>query len=140
MGIAHESLRDGFTTAVGAAVAADRLEDAERALEQVAGYPRGRIPPFLRAQLTRGVALVAGARGENEAVEDDLLAAERDFGELGYPYWAARAQLDRAESLASQGGSRSRRGSPTRRRPPSSRSGRTDGRPGACRARTGARP
>ncbi len=103
LGIAHESLRDGFTTAVGAAVAADRLEDAERALEQVAGYPRGRIPPFLRAQLTRGVALVAGARGENETVEDDLLAAEREFGELGYPYWAARAQLDRAEWLASQG-------------------------------------
>ena len=31
------------------------------------------------------------------------MGAEAVFRELGYPYWAARAQLDRAEWLAGQG-------------------------------------
>ena len=112
LGIAHESLRAAFPVAVEAAVAADRLEEADAHWSSWRDTLVGEIPPFLRAQLTRGVALVAGARGENDGVEEDLLAAEREFGELGYPYWTARTQLDRAEWLARQGRLESRRGSP----------------------------
>lgn len=36
-------------------------------------------------------------------MEADLAGAEALFRELGYPYWTARAQLDRAEWLARQG-------------------------------------
>jgi hypothetical protein len=66
-------------------------------------HPRGEVPPFLWAQLTRARALVAGARGEDETVEENLVAAEAALRGLGYPYWTARAQLDRAEWLARQG-------------------------------------
>ena len=59
--------------------------------------------PFLRAQVTRARALVARAEGEDEAIEDNLVAAETAFRDLGYPYWTARAQLDRAEWLAHTG-------------------------------------
>ena len=39
----------------------------------------------------------------DESVEKDLVTAETTFRDLGYPYWTARAQLDRAEWLAVQG-------------------------------------
>jgi len=43
------------------------------------------------------------AGGEDESVEENLVAAEAAFRDLGYPYWTARAQLDRAEWLAHAG-------------------------------------
>ena len=36
-------------------------------------------------------------------MEENLVAVEMTFRDLGYPYWTARAQLDRAEWLAGQG-------------------------------------
>ena len=36
-------------------------------------------------------------------MEENLVSAEATFRDLGYPYWTARAQLDRAEWLARQG-------------------------------------
>ena len=36
-------------------------------------------------------------------MEENLASAETTFRELGYPYWATRAQLDGAEGLARQG-------------------------------------
>ena len=94
----------------------------------LAARPRGEVPPFLRAQITRAEALVAGARGDDEAVEENLVAAEATFRELGYPYWTARAQLDRAEWLAGQRAPTSQRGSRPKPPPPSSDRGRTDAR------------
>ena len=73
-----------------------------RLAELLATRPRGEVPPFLRAQVTRAKALVAAARGEDEEVETDLATAEATFRDLGYPYWTARAQLDRAEWLVHQ--------------------------------------
>ena len=35
-------------------------------------------------------------------MEESLVAVEATFRDLGYPYWTAVAQLDRAEWLASQ--------------------------------------
>ena len=63
-------------------------------------------------------------RGEDTTVEENLIAAESMFRELGYPYWVARAQLDRAEWLPAGGGSTSQQSSHTKLPPPSSRSGR----------------
>jgi len=80
----------------------DDLDEAEHLTELLSARPRGEVPPFLRAQLTRARALIAAARGENDDVEKELVAAEATFRELGYPYWTARAQLDRAEWLARQ--------------------------------------
>ena len=101
--LAHEVVRLSLPDAVDAAVAVGDLDAADRLLEMFANRPRGEIPQFLRAQVTRAKALVASARGNDAEVEDDLIAAETAFGSLGYPVWVARAQLDRAEWLARQG-------------------------------------
>ena len=39
----------------------------------------------------------------DDDVEENLVTAETTFRDLGYPYWTARVQLDRAEWLAGQG-------------------------------------
>ena len=103
LAVAHEAVRIAFPVALEAATDLDEPEEAKRLAGLLAARPRGEVPPFLRAQLRRAKALVAGARDEDEDVEANLVAAETAFRELGYPYWTARAQLDRAEWLAGQG-------------------------------------
>jgi tetratricopeptide (TPR) repeat protein len=103
LGVAHEAVRLAFPIALEAAINLADHAEADRLAESLAARPRGEVPPFLRAQVTRAAALVAHARGEDEAVEENLVAVEMTFRDLGYPYWTARAQLDRAEWLARQG-------------------------------------
>jgi tetratricopeptide (TPR) repeat protein len=100
MGIANETVRTAFPVALEAAVNLGELDEADRLAAILATRPRGQVPPFLRAQVVRWRALIAAARGDNAAVEKDLAAAEAMFRELAYPYWTARAQLDRAEWLS----------------------------------------
>ena len=102
LGVAHEAVRLAFPTALDAAMNLGDLEEAHRLTELLATRPRGEVPPFLRAQVTRARALIAAARGQSDDVEEELVAAEGAFRELGYPYWTARAQLDRAEWLVPQ--------------------------------------
>jgi len=102
LGVAHETMRLAFPCAVEAAIATGHLGEADLLVELLSARPRGEVPPFLRAQVTRAKALVAAARGKNEDVEENLVATEMTFRELGYPYWTARAQLDSAEWLAGQ--------------------------------------
>jgi hypothetical protein len=101
-GVAHEAVRLAFPIALDAAFEAGDVEEAIRLAEMLATRPRGEVPPFLRAHVTRAEALVAVARGEDEDVEKNLVAAESTFRDLGYPYWTARAQLDLSEWLARQ--------------------------------------
>ena len=103
LGLAHEVVRDAFPIAIEAAVEIGDLEAGELLAESVAIRPPGEVPPFLRAQVTRAKALVAGARGDAADVEKNLVVAEAAFSELGYPYWIALVQLERAEWLAGQG-------------------------------------
>lgn len=100
--LAHEIVRLSFSDAVDAAMATGDLEAADRLLGLFTDRAPGEVPPFLRAQVTRAKALVACARGEGD-VETDLVSVETAFRDLGYPYWEARAQLDRAEWLARTG-------------------------------------
>jgi tetratricopeptide (TPR) repeat protein len=97
--IAHEAMRAAFPNAVDAALALRDFDQADRLVELIAGRPPGEIPPFLRAQVLRARALLEDARGGDNGVEQGLLAAEGEFHVCGYPYWTARAQLDRAEWL-----------------------------------------
>ena len=103
LGLAHEVVRDAFPIAIEAAVEIGDLEAGELLAESVAIRPPGEVPPFLRAQVTRAKALVAGARRDAADVEKNLVVAEAAFSELGYPYWVALVQLERAEWLAGQG-------------------------------------
>ena len=100
--LAHEVVRLSLPDAVDAAIAIGDLEAADRLLGLFADRPLGEVPPFLRAQVTRAKALVARARGEDGHVAENLLAAETTFRGLGYPYWTARVQLERAEWLAAE--------------------------------------
>jgi class 3 adenylate cyclase/tetratricopeptide (TPR) repeat protein len=100
--VAHEAVRIAFPIAVEAAIDLRELEEADRLAALLATRPRGEVPPFLRAQVARAKALVAAARGEDETVEENLVAAEATLRQLGYPYWTARTQLDRAEWLKGQ--------------------------------------
>jgi len=100
---AHEAIRLSYPDAVDAALGLANLDEAQRLVELVATRPPGEVPPFLRAQLARARALLSAARGEEQGVEADLVTAEAAFLELGYPYWTARAGLDRAEWLADRG-------------------------------------
>ncbi len=102
LGVAHESVRLAFPIALEAAIDPGYLGEADRIVELLTARPPGEVPPFLRAQVSRAKALLAGARGENEDVEENLVAAETTCRQLGYPYWTARAQLDRAEWLKGQ--------------------------------------
>jgi hypothetical protein len=92
-----------FPSALVQAIEIGDSEEADRLAELLATRSRGEVPPFLRAQVIRANALVGGARGDDESVEENLVAAEAAFRELGYPYWMARAQLNRAEWLAHEG-------------------------------------
>ena len=101
LGVANEAFRIAFPVAFDAAIDLGDLDQADRLAATLAARPRGEVPPFLRAQVTRATALVASARDEEE-VPMNLASAEATFRDLGYPYWRARAQLDRAEWLARQ--------------------------------------
>ena len=126
---AHEGVRIAFPDALDAAAALSDAEALTNLVELVATRSPGEVPPFLRAQGARGRALLAAVEGRDEEVEADLVGAEASFRELGYPYWTARAQLDRAEWLARQG--RAEEADATRRR--GRRNVRTCGsRPGAA--------
>ena len=96
----HETIRSAFPDAVDSAIALSDLAAAERLTAMFAAMAPGAIPPFLRAQVLRARALLAASRGDDDTVEKDLVAVEEKLRELGYPYWMARAQLDRAEFLA----------------------------------------
>jgi len=100
LGVTHEAVRSVFPIAIEAAIEVGDLEEADRLACLLATRPAGQVPPFLRAQVTRAKALVADARGEDELVEENLVEVEATLRDLGYTYWAARAQLDRAEWLA----------------------------------------
>jgi class 3 adenylate cyclase/tetratricopeptide (TPR) repeat protein len=100
--LAHEVVRLSLPDAFDAAVVIGDLEAADRLLALFADHPPGEVPQFLRAQVTRAKALVAMARSEHGEVEQCLSAAEATLRDLGYPYWTARVQLDRAEWLLGQ--------------------------------------
>lgn len=102
LGVAHEAVRLAFPVALEAALDLGDLDQADRLADLLASRPPGEVPPFLRAQVVRARALITAARGEDDDVEQDLAGVEATLRELGYPYWTARAQLDRAEWLAGQ--------------------------------------
>ena len=102
LGVAHEAVRSAFPIALEAAIEIGDLDEADRLAGLLETRPAGQVPPFVWAQVTRAKALVASARGDDYALEENLVAVEAAFRDLGYPYWTARVQLDRAEWLARQ--------------------------------------
>jgi hypothetical protein len=92
-----------WVPAIEFALAAGRLDDANRLLHQVADSPDGLTPPYLRAQLHRMTALVRLAEGDDTSAEKDLALAIDGLRAYGAPFYIARAQLELAELLQRQG-------------------------------------
>ncbi len=99
LGTAHDAVRNAWPDTLEAALKLGRTTHARKLLALLLEQAPGHVPPYLRAQLTRGQALLAAAERENDAVEAELRSAIGSFGALGYPYWLARAQTDLAEWL-----------------------------------------
>jgi class 3 adenylate cyclase/predicted ATPase len=102
LGVASEAVRVAWPDTLAAALRLGRLADARELVAVVADQPPGHIPPYVRAQLTRGRALIAAAEGRHDAVEADLRDAIARLRELGYPYWLGVAQTDLADWLIDQ--------------------------------------
>ena len=98
-GPSSQATRIGFPAAIGAALSSGRLADADELLCLLAHRPRGHVPPYLRAHLTRGYGLLAAARGEMAAAESHLRTAIDEFRSLDFPYWLADVQTDLAGAL-----------------------------------------
>ena len=103
LGISHQAVRQLWADAVEAALRCGARELAGRWLAEMEARPPGLVPPYLTSQLARLRGLSA-ADGREFGEADSLLARAADgFERLGYPYWRARAQLDRARVLAALG-------------------------------------
>jgi tetratricopeptide (TPR) repeat protein len=98
-GPSSHASRIGFPAAISAALSLGRLAAADGLLSLLAERPPGQVPPYLRAQISRGYGLLAAARGEVAAAESRLGAAIDGFTSLGFPYWLATAQTDLADLL-----------------------------------------
>jgi class 3 adenylate cyclase/predicted ATPase len=103
VGPLHESLRLLWSDTMAAAIATGRIDVAADLVAVLDAEPRGRLSPFLRAELHRAKGLLSAAREEHDEVEAELRAAVDDQRALGYPYPTARAQIDFAAWLIGQG-------------------------------------
>ncbi len=102
LGPSTDAVRQTWPDALQSALQLGRIEDAKALLTLLDARPPGHVPPYLRAQLVRGRALIAAAEGRDDAVERDLRAAIDTFRELDYRYWKAVAQTDLGDWLASR--------------------------------------
>ncbi len=96
-GPSSQASRIGLPAALDAAFALGRLDDVDHLLSLLSERPAGQVPPYLRAQLARGLGRLASARDDRAAAESQLGAAIEGFRSLGFPYWLASAQTDLAE-------------------------------------------
>lgn len=99
----NEAVRNAWPDTLEAALELGRLDAAGELLALLSEQPPGDVPPYLRAQLARGRALVNAAEGEHDNVEADMSSAIEGFRSLAFPYWLARAQTDLAAWLIDQG-------------------------------------
>ena len=102
LGASHDAVRYGWSFTLEAALELGRGGDADGLMALLEGQPRGHVPPFLQAQLSRGRGLIASAAGDRQAAERELSNALEAFRALEYPYWVARARTDLAECLVAQ--------------------------------------
>jgi tetratricopeptide (TPR) repeat protein len=98
-GPSSQASRIGFPCALDAALGLGRTSEAADLLELLSNLPAGHVPPFLRAQLARGEALLAIADADRGTAESRFHAAVDELRSLGYPYWLAQAQIDLAGLL-----------------------------------------
>ena len=112
LGIGHEAMKDAFVEGVEAAIALDKLEEAEEILSIAAAIPPGRQSPYLDAQSRRLRARISHVRGDAEPVEPGYKSAVGMFRELETPFWLAVALLEFAGVACGRGSDRRREAAP----------------------------
>ena len=86
-----------FAEAVECALAAGRPDAARALLERVEAMPPVELLPLLEAEAARARGRLAALDGDRVAAERELWNAIELFGELGTPFYRARAQIECAE-------------------------------------------
>jgi len=102
IGAASDPVRLGWPIGVRAALELERFDDLRRLIGLLTDAPPGRVPPYLRAELSRAQGLIAAAEGRHQDAEAQLTDAIDRLRELGYPYHLALAQTDLARWLIAQ--------------------------------------
>ncbi len=100
---ATDAVRMAWAETLEAALALGRLDDARTVVGLLDVLPPGHIPPYLRAELARGRALLAAAERRHDEVEGELQGAIDALDALAYPYHCARARTDLGQWLIEQG-------------------------------------
>ena len=100
MGVSNESVRQLWVDAVEAALLSGAEDRATEWLDEMEARPPGLVPPYLASQLVRLRGLASARHQDHAAAASHLAKAEEGFDKLGYPYWRARVQLERARVLA----------------------------------------
>ena len=98
--VAHEAVRQAFPDALDAALAIPDLDRGERLVELLANARQVRFRLFSQPRSSAIGHFSLQQEMLAMIPKRALVASENAFRELGYPYWVARAQLDRAEWLA----------------------------------------
>jgi class 3 adenylate cyclase/tetratricopeptide (TPR) repeat protein len=100
LGLDGQDAKMGFMWALEAAIAMGDRANAQEIVDRIEAIPPGLRPPSLGAHVNRARARLAesGELGEAHAA-----AATATFRELGLRFWAAVAQLERAELLQADG-------------------------------------
>lgn len=97
-----EATRMLWPDAIGGALTRGDAAEARALLALLADQPRGRLAPYLRAELRRARGRIAAAEGDDADGERHLRAAVEELRALGYPYFRARAETDLAAWLVAQ--------------------------------------
>jgi predicted ATPase/DNA-binding SARP family transcriptional activator len=100
LGTRHPIVKLAFVEAVESAFALGDLDGVAELLDEWSRMPAGDSAPFVIAHHARFAALLAGRRGEADALEPGLIRATALFRELSMPFYVAMTQLEHAEWLA----------------------------------------
>ena len=97
LGPSAEAIRGCWAQTLHVALMMGRHDDARHILALLGDRPTGHVPPYLRAHLARGRALLDATEDRPDTVQSNLQAAIDTFAQLAYPYWQAVTQTDLAD-------------------------------------------
>jgi hypothetical protein len=103
VGIAAQSVKQGFMAAAEAASSLGEHDRVEDLIKLIEALPPGERPPLLAAQARRFRARVEATRGKGQEAIGPFKSAAGLFRELGTPFWLGVTLLEHAEHLARQG-------------------------------------
>jgi class 3 adenylate cyclase/tetratricopeptide (TPR) repeat protein len=102
LGIGAETIRWAWPLAVRIATELDDAEAVTRLISLIDAYPRGHVPPILRAERDLAIARLRAGNGD-PAAADHLRDAIGELRAVGSPYHLAWGLLDLADYVSDAG-------------------------------------